>query len=269
MLSMRRMVILILIGTAVIMLGSVYRTPGCGVPPVLASLGSWVDQAAPDVLESFSEGAHVQQVDQDGLRWGGYGPAGVHIFIDASRLRLALRFGGEVLSTSTVAVGKLSTPTPRGTWIVTDKAVWGGAFGARWMGMSVPWGRYGVHGTNQPGSIGYNASAGCVRMLNRDVTVLYRYVPVGTLVVIMGSETGHFGDSPRSIKYGSRGMDVMQLQRLLLSENLYDGNVDGVFGYGTLSALKEYGVQSTLSPAVWEEMDLSVLPMASRWFTVE
>lgn len=267
--SMPKIMATVLIGTAVVVLtGWLFRAPGCCVPPLLVSLDSWLDVSS-EVRESFAELPPPELSAQDGLRWGGYGPTGVHLLIDRSRLHLSLRFGGEVLAVSTVAVGKPSTPTPTGTWIITDKAVWGGAFGARWMGMSIPWGRYGIHGTNQPGSIGYNASAGCVRMYNRDVIALYRIVPVGTLVVITGPETGHFGDSPRRVKYGTRGTDVMQLQRMLLAENLYDGSVDGVFGYGTLSALKEYGVDSDLSARVWEQMDLRDRPLATHWFTVE
>ncbi len=264
-----RTTVVVVIGVAVIMLAGLFRTPGCGVPPVLAHLGSRLQLSTAEVRESFSELSSVDQQAQDGLRWGGYGPTGAHILIDGSSLQLSLRFGAEELAASTVAVGKASTPTPKGIWIVVDKAVWGGAFGARWMGMSVPWGRYGIHGTNRPGSIGYNASAGCVRMFNRDVTALYRVVPVGTLVVITGPETGRFGDSPRTIKYGSRGTDVMQLQRVLMAENLYGGSIDGVFGYGTLSALREYGVKRDLSPDVWEQMELAVVSMASRWFLIE
>ena len=46
---------------------------------------------------------------------------------------------------------------------------WGGGFGTRWLGLNVPWGIYGIHGTNQPWSIGTQASAGCIRMFNRHV----------------------------------------------------------------------------------------------------
>ena len=42
-----------------------------------------------------------------------------------------------------------------------------------------------LHGTNEPMSIGKNASSGCIRMLNQDVIELYRRAPVGTRVVVM------------------------------------------------------------------------------------
>lgn len=43
---------------------------------------------------------------------------------------------------------------------------------------------YGIHGTDQPESIGHSVSHGCVRMLNSDVEQLYPMVPVGTAVYI-------------------------------------------------------------------------------------
>lgn len=39
-----------------------------------------------------------------------------------------------------------------------------------------------IHGTNEPESIGTNASSGCIRMLNEHVIDLYDRVPVGTAV---------------------------------------------------------------------------------------
>ena len=44
---------------------------------------------------------------------------------------------------------------------------------------------YRIHGTNEPSSIGKDASSGCIRMLNDDVSELYRFVKVGTEVTVM------------------------------------------------------------------------------------
>ena len=44
---------------------------------------------------------------------------------------------------------------------------------------------YRIHGTNEPMSIGKNASSGCIRMLNQDIIELYRRAPVGTRIVVM------------------------------------------------------------------------------------
>ncbi|HEX2692765.1 MAG TPA: L,D-transpeptidase family protein [Gemmatimonadaceae bacterium] len=43
---------------------------------------------------------------------------------------------------------------------------------------------YGIHGTDEPESIGHSVSHGCVRMLNEDVEKLYPMVAVGTPVYI-------------------------------------------------------------------------------------
>ena len=44
---------------------------------------------------------------------------------------------------------------------------------------------YRIHGTNEPSSIGKDASSGCIRMLNDDVSELYKFVKVGTEVTVM------------------------------------------------------------------------------------
>ena len=43
---------------------------------------------------------------------------------------------------------------------------------------------YGIHGTDEPNSIGHAASHGCVRLRNEDIAYLYSIVPVGTPVYI-------------------------------------------------------------------------------------
>ena len=52
---------------------------------------------------------------------------------------------------------------------------------ARWLGI---YDGVGVHGTADRGSIGSNASHGCIRMLVEDVIKLYDQVPVGTPIFI-------------------------------------------------------------------------------------
>jgi lipoprotein-anchoring transpeptidase ErfK/SrfK len=44
---------------------------------------------------------------------------------------------------------------------------------------------YGIHGTNDPSSIGTSASNGCIRMNNRDVEELYDILPYGVDVEIV------------------------------------------------------------------------------------
>jgi lipoprotein-anchoring transpeptidase ErfK/SrfK len=42
----------------------------------------------------------------------------------------------------------------------------------------------GIHGTNNPGSIGHAASLGCVRVPNEVITEIASLVPLGTPVLI-------------------------------------------------------------------------------------
>ncbi|GGB38664.1 hypothetical protein GCM10011316_08360 [Roseibium aquae] len=45
---------------------------------------------------------------------------------------------------------------------------------------------YRIHGTNQPQSIGTNASSGCIRMWQQDIIDLYDRVELGAKVVVLG-----------------------------------------------------------------------------------
>ncbi len=82
-----------------------------------------------------------------------------------------------------VAVGKMLTPSPPGTYTIINKQRNpGGPFGVLWMGLSRP--HYGIHGTNNPSSIGKSVSHGCVRMYNHDVLDLSSRVSIGTRVSI-------------------------------------------------------------------------------------
>jgi lipoprotein-anchoring transpeptidase ErfK/SrfK len=55
--------------------------------------------------------------------------------------------------------------------------------GTRWMGLSAP--GVGIHGTNNPASIGYSVSHGCIRMQVPDSEWLFDHVSVGTTVFIV------------------------------------------------------------------------------------
>lgn len=54
--------------------------------------------------------------------------------------------------------------------------------GTHWLGLDIP--GYGIHGTWETNSIGRQATAGCIRLLNDDVAELYTILPVGTPVTI-------------------------------------------------------------------------------------
>lgn len=148
------------------------------------------------------------------------------ITIDLQSRRLFFFHSLEASRTYPVAIGKRSTPSPPGNWTIVQKAVNpGGPFGARWMCLSVPWGGYGIHGTNNPRSIGRMASHGCIRMYNRDVIAIYDQTPLGTPVYIIGeSLTG------RLLQQGARGEDVSIVQRRLRTLGYYRYRIDRYFG---------------------------------------
>ena len=157
--------------------------------------------------------------------------------------QLILKEAQNVIKTYPVAVGKPSTPTPVGNWRIIQKTLNpGGAFGARWMRLNIPWGGYGIHGTDDPQSIGKAVSHGCIRLLNEDVIELYDIVPLGTAVNILGTiSTG------RILQVGvERGPDVEEVQSILGRLGYYDGAIDGIYGEQTRDAViafqRDYGL---------------------------
>ncbi|WP_249727559.1 L,D-transpeptidase, partial [Bacillus paralicheniformis] len=82
-----------------------------------------------------------------------------------------------------IAVGRIIHERAVGSFIIINKAPNpGGPFGTMWMSLSKE--HYGIHGTNDPSSIGHAASHGCIRMQNQDVEELASIVPIGTEVAI-------------------------------------------------------------------------------------
>ncbi|MER2088708.1 MAG: L,D-transpeptidase [Sporosarcina sp.] len=105
------------------------------------------------------------------------------IDISTRKHRLKLYDGHNLIKTYPIAVGKMVTSTPMGTFrIINKQSNPGGPFGILWMGLSKR--HYGIHGTNNPSTIGKSVSHGCIRMFNKDVLELSSMVPVGTTVYI-------------------------------------------------------------------------------------
>lgn len=105
------------------------------------------------------------------------------IDILTSKHQLKLFDGHQLIKVYSIAVGRMVSPTPGGNYTIINKQRNpGGPYGAFWMGLSKP--HYGIHGTNNPSSIGKNVSKGCIRMYNRDVLELAAAVPIGTRVTI-------------------------------------------------------------------------------------
>jgi LysM repeat protein len=115
---------------------------------------------------------------------------GSHLLINLSTRQLSYIEGNKTIRSYPVGVGKSSTPTPTGSFSVIVKILNpGGVLGTRWMGLSAPGGNYGIHGTNNPPSIGGYVSNGCIRMYNHDVEELFPRVSIGTPVEIISGKT--------------------------------------------------------------------------------
>lgn len=96
-------------------------------------------------------------------------------------------------------------------------------FGGHWMGLNVPWGQFGIHGTLDPYSVGWASSHGCIRMNNDDVAELYNTITYGTKVVIVNGPYGNFGVGFRILKSGMYGSDVLQIQKRLKELGFFVG----------------------------------------------
>ncbi|MGI8801449.1 MAG: L,D-transpeptidase family protein [Solirubrobacteraceae bacterium] len=126
------------------------------------------------------------------------------ITIDRGHFRLRLFKRLAMVKSYGIAVGRAGLETPTGLYHVQEREVnpswhvpnsaWAGALAgktippgpadpivARWLGLG---GGIGIHGTNEPFSIGSAASHGCIRMVPSDVIALYPRVPFGTPVFI-------------------------------------------------------------------------------------
>jgi lipoprotein-anchoring transpeptidase ErfK/SrfK len=109
------------------------------------------------------------------------------------------------VKTYTIAVGQAGLETPSGQYTVQDKQVnptwhvpdsdWAGKLAgrvippgpdnplkARWIGIIDG---AGIHGTVETGSLGTNASHGCIRMAIPDVIELFDRVPYGSTIFVV------------------------------------------------------------------------------------
>ncbi len=165
----------------------------------------------------------------------------ITIIVDIEKRTLTVMSGDRVCRQFPVAVGKPATPSPVGDWMIIEKdANCEGGFGARWLGLNVPWGIYGIHGTNKPWSIGEAVSAGCIRMYNEDIIQLYEWVSVGTRVKIVGPPHWMTRSWRRTISQGHSGPDVVFVQMSLKKIGLYPYFCDSWYGYLTELAVRSF-----------------------------
>jgi hypothetical protein len=164
------------------------------------------------------------------------------IQVDLTTRQLRLLNNGNLVGIYPVAIGKPSTPTPVGQFQILNKAVNpGGPFGTRWMGFTNQ--GHGIHGNNNPSSIGQAVSNGCVRMYNRDVESIFPLINVGTPVEIFWgafsplpqppekenhlSYTVKSGDNLWSIaqRYGISVQEIAALNGITNVDLIYPGQV--------------------------------------------
>lgn len=133
----------------------------------------------------------------------GFGPV---VVIRRDSHHLYLYNGMRFWKRFAVATGTTTYPTPLGRFRVVVKwknpwwyppdSAWaqgkkpvppgpGNPLGTRWMGISSP--GVGIHGTPEPGSIGYSVSHGCIRMRIPDAEWLFEHIGVGTTVFIVAA----------------------------------------------------------------------------------
>ncbi|MDO5326113.1 MAG: L,D-transpeptidase family protein [Clostridia bacterium] len=160
------------------------------------------------------------------------------VWVELDRKRLTVYENGTAAAVFPIAVGSADTPSPIGVFRVVSRFVPEmSGFGTRFLGLNVPWGAYGIHGTNHPDSIGSNASHGCIRLKVKDAEALYQMIPNGTPVVLEGGPYGPMNWGIRTLREGDRGADVMQLQKRLMQRGFLFYGADGVFGSATRRAV--------------------------------
>lgn len=186
------------------------------------------------------------------------------IFIDIEGKTLYLLENGKCIRGYPIASGMSGLPSPLGCWEIVEKGDWGEGFGGRWMGLNVPWGTYGIHGTLFDESIGTAASHGCIRMYSEDVKELYGMVDVGTTVVITNGSFGPFGRGFDEINPGDRGADVMEIQKRLKQLGFYTGALDGIYDEGMKKAVHGFQrankleAKNTITLDDWHAMGFSL-----------
>ncbi|MCD8511571.1 MAG: L,D-transpeptidase family protein [Bacillus sp. (in: Bacteria)] len=122
------------------------------------------------------------------------------IHINKTTNTLSVYRNSELVRRFPVATGRDISQTPEGIFQIANKVekpwynpknIPGGApenpLGSHWLGLNVPGTNnfiYGIHGTNDPSSIGNYVSLGCIRMHNEDVLWMYNTIPLNTSVYI-------------------------------------------------------------------------------------
>lgn len=119
------------------------------------------------------------------------------IAIDLSDRVLTYTVDGTEMLRTHIGIGSEHNRTPTGVYFVTDNVTLAdptGPWGPHALGISARSdtitefnggdGIIGIHGTNNPQSVGGSISLGCVRLPNDMIAALHEMVPLGTQVVV-------------------------------------------------------------------------------------
>lgn len=115
--------------------------------------------------------------------------------VELAAFRLTVFKGPDVVRVETIGVGTAGTPTPGGHWFTTEllqPPKPNGPYGPYAFGLSGftgadkgpagAFGQLGLHGTNDPSTLGRNVSLGCLRMSNEAISALASQLPLGVPV---------------------------------------------------------------------------------------
>ena len=172
-------------------LASLGRTTTFGSPQVLAVVkrrGAWLNVISSQLPNNRTGWVRAQGARLVSTTW--------QLRLDRSARRLSVVKAGKVVLTTPVAVGRPNTPTPLGTFAVTDKlrlkrySPYGCCVLAlsgkqetelsNWSGGA----RLALHATTDESSIGQAVSHGCIRAPTTIMKRLLREIPLGTRMVV-------------------------------------------------------------------------------------
>ncbi len=147
---------------------------------------------------------HVNQLSSDVIHPGQtlkVLPGKVSIVVDKSEFQLDVKLDDHFLFTAPVGLGQYGK-TPTATFVIETRQIhpdWHrrghppvpygdpkNPLGERWLGFrnTPEHSGFGIHGTDEPDSIGTESSDGCIRLRNEDVCALFRLIPRGTQVFV-------------------------------------------------------------------------------------
>jgi lipoprotein-anchoring transpeptidase ErfK/SrfK len=141
------------------------------------------------------------------------------VVVSLADCRLVVMENDTFLGSFPVAVGAPETPSPVGVFTIVNrldhptyyaqhKVIPPGdrnPLGTRWLGLSIR--GYGIHGTDQPRSIGHPRSHGCIRLRNRDIEALFEMLQPGDVVELLSSVPPDLAPLFASIGPATPGID--------------------------------------------------------------